>query len=59
MERRRVAVDADVGDAAAGPDELGAELERLGHADRLDRDVGAEPAGQLHDRCDRVLARRC
>ena len=38
-----------------GPDEVGAELERLGHADRLDRDVGAEAAGQLHDPLDRVL----
>ena len=42
-----MAVDADVRDAAAGADEVGAELERLGNADRLDRDVGAEAAGQL------------
>ena len=38
-----VAVDADVREVAARPDELGAELERLGGADGLDRDVGAEP----------------
>ena len=44
-----MAVDADVGDATAGANELGAELERLGDADRLDRDVRAEAAGQLHD----------
>ena len=50
-----MAVDADVGDAAARADQLGAELERLRHADRLDRDVGAEAAGELHDPRDRVL----
>jgi hypothetical protein len=48
-------MDTDVGDAAAGPDEVGAELERLRHADRLDRDVRAETAGQLHNTLDRVL----
>ena len=43
----RVAVDADVRDPPAGTDQLGAELERRRDADRLDRDVGAETAGQL------------
>ena len=47
-----MAVHTDVRDAAAGPDELGAELERLRHADRLDRNVGAESLGQLHDASD-------
>ena len=47
----RLAVDADVGHVATGPDELGAELEGGGHADRLDGHVGAEPVGErLHDR---------
>ena len=55
MKRRRMPVDADVGDAAARPDQLRAELERLRHADRLDRDVRAEPVGQLHDAGDGVL----
>ena len=40
-----MAVHADVGDAAARPDQIGAELERLRHADRLDGDVGAEAGG--------------
>ena len=50
-----MAVHADVGDAAARPDQIGAELERLRHADRLDGDVGAEPVGELHHPRDRVL----
>ena len=54
-----MAVDADVRDPPARPDQLGAELERLGHADRLDGDVGAEAVRQLHDALDRVLACRC
>ena len=36
--------------------ELGRQLERLRHADRLERDVGAEPVGELHDPRDGVLA---
>src|SRR5262245_35473461 len=56
VERSRVAVNAHVGDATAGPHDVGAELERLRHADRFDRHVRAEPAGQLHDPLDRVLA---
>ena len=35
-------VDADVGDVTARPDDLGAELERLGNADRFDGHVDAE-----------------
>ena len=54
MERRRMSVDADVRNPAARPDQVRAELERLGNADRLDRDVRAEPAGELHDRSDGV-----
>ena len=37
----------------------GAELERLGHADRLDGDVDAEPFRQLHDARDRDPRCRC
>jgi len=39
-----VAVDADVGDPAARADQVGAELEGLGDAHRLDGHVGAEPS---------------
>ena len=55
MKRRRMAVHADVGDAAARPNQLGAELECLRNPDGLDRDVRAEPVGQLHDPRDGVL----
>ena len=59
MERRGVAVHADVRDPASGPDELGGELERLRYADSLDGHVGAEPTVRLHDRCNRVDGTRC
>ncbi len=39
---RGAAVHADVRDAPARADQLGGELERLGHADRLEGGVGAE-----------------
>ncbi len=45
MQRGRLAVPADVGDAPARADELGGELEGGGHADRLDGHVGAEAVG--------------
>src|SRR5205814_10372909 len=45
VERRGMAVHADVGEATARPDQIGAELERLRYADRLDGDVGAEAGG--------------
>jgi alcohol dehydrogenase len=48
---------ADVAiDAAAGAHEVSAELERLRHADRLDRHVRPQAAGELQDPLDRVLA---
>ena len=50
-----MAVDTHVGDAAAGPDEVGAELECLGHAYRLDGNVRAEAAGQVHDALKGIL----
>ena len=56
MQRGRLAVHADVGDVAAGPDQRGGELEGRRDADRLDGDVGAEPAGELADDGERVLA---
>ena len=49
MQSRRVPVDTDVRNATAWANELGAELERLRDADRFDRDICAETAGQLHD----------
>ena len=55
MQRHRMAVDADVRNPAARPDQLGAQLERLRDADRLDGDIRAEPVGQLHDPSDRIL----
>jgi len=50
-----VAVDPDVGDPAARAHQLGAELEGLGDAHRLDGHVGAEPVGQAHDDLGRVV----
>ncbi len=49
-----MSVDADVRNPAARPDQVGAELECLRNADRLDRDIRAEPAGELHDRSDGI-----
>ena len=46
MQRGGLAVDADVGDVSAGPDESGASSKVLGYADRLDRDVGSEAVGE-------------
>jgi Ammonium Transporter Family len=58
VQRRRLAVHADVGDVAAGPDEPGGQLEALGHSDRLDGDVGTEPTGSARrGRRRRPLAR--
>ena len=56
VERRRPAMHADVRDAPTGADQLGRELERLRQAHRLERDVGAEPIGELHDARQCVLA---
>ena len=52
-----MAVHADVREPAARADQLRAELERLGNADRLDRDVGAETVRQLHGRAARASSR--
>ena len=49
MQRGRLAVDADVGDVAAGADQRGGQLEGRRHADGLDGDVGAETVGELAD----------
>ena len=46
MERRRFAVDADVGHVTTGANEVGGELEGGGGADGFDGDVGAEPVGE-------------
>jgi hypothetical protein len=56
VQRRRAAVDADVRNPASWADELGAELERCGDADGFDRNVGAEPIGQLEHARGCVLA---
>ena len=55
MERGGLAVHADVRDRAARADDLGAELERLRHADRLDRHVDAEPVRELEHARERIL----
>ena len=55
----RLAVHADVRDAPAGTDQLGRELEGRGHPDRLERHVGAEPVGELHDLRDARPRDRC
>jgi hypothetical protein len=56
VERRGMAVHADIGQAAGRPDQLGAELEGLRHADSLDRHVGAEAIRQVHHLRHRVVA---
>ena len=58
MQRGRLAVHADVGDVAARADQVHGELEGLGRADGLDRDVGAQAAGEALDDLERVLAAR-
>lgn len=52
VDGRRVAVDADVGDAAPRADQVGGKLEGGRHADRFDREVDAQPSRELHDRLD-------
>ncbi len=56
VERRALAVHADVRDPSARSDQLGAELECLRYADGLDRDVHAQAVSQGHHPRDRVLA---
>src|SRR6266542_2601290 len=51
-----MSVHAHVGHAATGADQLRAELERGGDADRLDGDVHSQAARELLDCCDRVFA---
>ena len=58
VQRRRLAVHADVGDVAAGAGERDGELERGRGPDRLDRDVGAEAVGEAAHDLERVLVRR-
>ena len=55
VERHALPVHADVRDTPSGPDQLGAELERVGHAHRLDGHVDAEPSGHLHHLRQHVL----
>ncbi len=56
VQRRGLAMHADVRHASTGADQLGRELERVRHADRLQGDIGAEAVGELHDLRNRVLA---
>jgi predicted lipoprotein with Yx(FWY)xxD motif len=51
-----VTVHADVRHPPARTDQLTRQLERIGHANRLERDVGAESVRELHDLCEGVLA---
>jgi hypothetical protein len=55
VQRRRLAVYADVRDMATRPDEFRADLERLGGADSLEDDVGALAVGDLLDALDDVF----
>ncbi|MPL80469.1 hypothetical protein SDC9_26369 [bioreactor metagenome] len=55
MQLDRLAVHADVGDVAAGRDDLLAGVEGRRHADRLDRHVDALAMGHLHDPGHHVL----
>ncbi len=48
---------AHVREATTRTDQLGAEFERFGDAHRLDRHIGPEPAGQLLDQGDGIVAR--
>ena len=58
MQGRGLAVHADVGDVTAGADEPRAQLERVGDANRLDRDVDAEAVGEAGQAFGRVLPGR-
>src|SRR6185312_14837936 len=49
------AIDPEAGHGPAGTGGFEAPLERLGLAERLDRDVDATPAGEALDRGDRVF----
>lgn len=49
LQAAALAVDADVGDGAAGGDEVLGHLEGDGEADGLDDGVAARVAGQAHD----------
>src|ERR1700754_2988940 len=56
VERGRTFMDPDVGDVAAGANEIRGEFERIREADGFDRDVGTQAAGQLRDQAvDLVL----
>src|SRR5438045_8256698 len=55
MECGRLAVYADVGDVATGPNQAGRQLERGGDPDGFDGDVGPETVGQLANGGGRVL----
>src|SRR5262245_49077512 len=50
VQRRRTAMDADVGDMSTRPHQVDTLLEGLRDADRLDGDVRAESAGEFLDR---------
>ena len=52
MQLHRLAVDADVRQAAARRENRLTDVERRGNADRLDRDVHAGTVGQRHDLID-------
>src|SRR5262245_64179634 len=49
VERGRTFMDSDVGDVAAGANEIRGEFERIREADGFGRDVGTQAAGQLRD----------
>jgi len=56
MQRRGMTMDADVGNMAAWPHKLRAELERLGHTDGFDHDVGTKAMCELVHSGDGVVA---
>ncbi len=55
MQQGRLAVDTHICDVPAGSHELGAQLERVGHAHGFDRHIGPQAAGQVSDRIGGLL----
>ena len=56
MKPYRFAVDTDVRNVTARTNERGSQLKGCRDPHRLDRDVGAEPVGELEDCLARVLS---
>src|ERR1700735_4559994 len=56
VERCGMAVHADVRDPSSGSNQFSCQLERVRHANCLERSVCAESVGELHDLREGILA---